>query len=151
MQVFGTQKLLAAAINDMLGEPTPPREDISINVLGINHFTWLDAASWQGQDLFPLYREFADKHYTDGWKDKELENWMTKDAVFRSRHRVKFDLFRRFGLIAAAGDRHLAEFMPASWYLKNPGSRGGLGFWPGFRLTGASRIATSSNNKPNAW
>lgn len=119
-EVFGTQKLLAAAINDMLGEPTPPREDISINVLGINHFTWLDAASWQGMDLFPLYREFADKHYTDGWKDKELENWMTKDAVFRSRHRVKFDLFRRFGLIAAAGDRHLAEFMPASWYLKNP-------------------------------
>jgi alpha-galactosidase/6-phospho-beta-glucosidase family protein len=33
---------------------------------------------------------------------------------------VKFDLFRKFGLIAAAGDRHLAEFMPLSWYLKNP-------------------------------
>lgn len=119
-EVFGTQKLLAAAINDMLGEPVPPREDIAINVLGINHFTWLDSASWRGLDLFPLYREFVDKHYATGWQDKELENWMTKDAVFRSRHRVKFDLFRRFGLIAAAGDRHLAEFMPSSWYLKNP-------------------------------
>jgi galacturan 1,4-alpha-galacturonidase len=30
---------------------------------------------------------------------------------------VKFDLFRRFGLPAAAGDRHLAEFLPASDYL----------------------------------
>ena len=37
-----------------------------------------------------------------------------------SSHRVKFDLFRRYGLIAAAGDRHLAEFMPGDEYLKDP-------------------------------
>jgi alpha-galactosidase len=30
------------------------------------------------------------------------------------------DLFRHFGIIAAAGDRHLAEFCPPSWYLRNP-------------------------------
>jgi alpha-galactosidase len=30
------------------------------------------------------------------------------------------DLFKRFGYIAAAGDRHLAEFCPADWYLSNP-------------------------------
>ena len=30
------------------------------------------------------------------------------------------DLFRRFGIIAAAGDRHLAEFMPGTEYLKDP-------------------------------
>ena len=29
-------------------------------------------------------------------------------------------MFRRFGQIAAAGDRHLAEFMNGAWYLKNP-------------------------------
>ena len=33
---------------------------------------------------------------------------------------VKMDLFRRFGIIAAAGDRHLAEFMPGTEYLKDP-------------------------------
>ncbi len=33
---------------------------------------------------------------------------------------MKFDLFRRYGLIAAAGDRHLAEFMPGDQYLKDP-------------------------------
>ena len=33
---------------------------------------------------------------------------------------VKFDLFRRYGVIAAAGDRHLAEFCPGDWYLQNP-------------------------------
>jgi len=30
------------------------------------------------------------------------------------------DLSKRFGLIAASGDRHLAEFCPPSWYLKDP-------------------------------
>jgi alpha-galactosidase len=30
------------------------------------------------------------------------------------------DLFRRYGLIAAAGDRHLAEFCPHPWYLASP-------------------------------
>jgi galacturan 1,4-alpha-galacturonidase len=39
---------------------------------------------------------------------------------FASAHRVKFDLYKKFGLIAAAGDRHLAEFLPNFWYLKSP-------------------------------
>ena len=39
---------------------------------------------------------------------------------FASAQRVHFDLFRRFGYIAAAGDRHLAEFMPGDMYLKDP-------------------------------
>lgn len=30
------------------------------------------------------------------------------------------DLFRRFGWIAAAGDRHLAEFCEGKWYLESP-------------------------------
>ena len=30
------------------------------------------------------------------------------------------DLFLRFGYIAAAGDRHLAEFCEGKWYLENP-------------------------------
>ena len=29
------------------------------------------------------------------------------------------DLFARYGYIAAAGDRHLAEFCPGDWYLKD--------------------------------
>ena len=35
-------------------------------------------------------------------------------------NRVKMDLFNRYGLVAAAGDRHLAEFMPGDEYLNNP-------------------------------
>ena len=36
------------------------------------------------------------------------------------RGKIKMDLFLRYGAIAAAGDRHLAEFCPGKWYLKDP-------------------------------
>ena len=42
------------------------------------------------------------------------------NSTFNCAHRVKFDLFRRYGAIAAAGDRHLAEFMPGGLYLRDP-------------------------------
>ena len=32
--------------------------DIHVNVLGINHFTWFDEASYKGIDLFPVYRDY---------------------------------------------------------------------------------------------
>ncbi len=39
---------------------------------------------------------------------------------FVSKEKVKMDLFKRFGYIAAAGDRHLVEFCEGKWYLENP-------------------------------
>ena len=39
---------------------------------------------------------------------------------FASAEKVKIDLFNRFGWIAAAGDRHLAEFCEGKWYLESP-------------------------------
>ena len=41
------------------------------------------------------------------------------NSHFNCAHRVKMDLFRRYGAIAAAGDRHLAEFT-APWYTATP-------------------------------
>lgn len=115
-EVFGTQKLLAAMLSDM-GYGKASREEIKTNVLGINHFTWIDQARWRGMDLFPLYQEFAQKYHESGFLIPGDEAW---DATpFRFAHRIKFDLFLRYGLIAAAGDRHLAEFLPP-WYLKDP-------------------------------
>ena len=88
-----------------------------MNVLGINHFTWFDYASYKGIDLFPVYRKYIDKHFEDGFEESD-NNWM--NSTFACAHRVKMDLFNRYGLIAAAGDRHLAEFMPGEMYLKDP-------------------------------
>ncbi|HCW53552.1 MAG TPA: alpha-glucosidase/alpha-galactosidase [Clostridium sp.] len=116
-EVFGTQKLLAEAINDIMHEEKVLREDIEINVKGINHFTWIDRASYKGIDLIPIYKKFADKYYEEGFDDGGDDNWMNNS--FKFAHRIKFDLFKNFGLIAAAGDRHLAEFVPGKWYLKD--------------------------------
>jgi alpha-galactosidase len=117
-EVFGTQRLLADMLRDLRGIEGVRRRDIEVNVLGINHFTWLDRAYYRGMDLMPLYAEFARKYYEEGYEGDEKGHWM--NSSFHSANRIHFDLFLRFGLIAAAGDRHLAEFMPGDWYLKDP-------------------------------
>ncbi|MGN1062669.1 MAG: alpha-glucosidase/alpha-galactosidase, partial [Candidatus Scatosoma sp.] len=53
-------------------------------------------------------------------------HWANKNFV--NNELVKFDLFRRYGLIAAAGDRHLSEFCPGRWYLENPETVEKFGF-----------------------
>ena len=116
-EVFNTQAVLAAAAGEALGIPAPQRRDIHVNVLGINHFTWFDKASYEGVDLFPIYRDFVERYYEDGFN---MPGKYWADSSFNCAHRVKFDLFRRYGCIAAAGDRHLAEFMPGSEYLRDP-------------------------------
>lgn len=116
-EVFGTQKVLAGIAEKELGIEKIQRQDIHVNVLGINHFTWFDYASYKGIDLFPVYRHYIENHFEEGFEEND-NNWM--NSTFSCAHRVKMDLFRRYGLIAAAGDRHLAEFMPGGEYLKDP-------------------------------
>lgn len=116
-EVFGTQHLLASMVEEKLGLSKVNRKEIKVNVLGINHFTWLDQASYQGIDLFPMYREFVDRYHEEGFEGSKKGHWLNDH--FASAQRVKFDLFRKYDIIAAAGDRHLAEFMPHSWYLKD--------------------------------
>lgn len=127
-EVFGTQKLLKNICEKMLGITDINRDEIHVNVLGINHFTWFSEASFQGVDLFHVYEAFINKNYEHGLIEDE-KHWM--NSSFASSNRVKFDLFRRFSWIAAAGDRHLAEFMPGDEYLKNPET---VKSW-GFKLT----------------
>ena len=124
-EVFGTQKLLAAMLEEMAGISGIPRQEIRTGVTGINHFTWLYSASYNGIDLMPMYREFTEKYKDEGYARGKDANWMNDS--FCCNHRVKFDLFRRYGLIAAAGDRHLVEFLPG-WYLRDPETVRSWGF-----------------------
>lgn len=118
-EVFSTQKLLSTVLEEMRGISGVERKDINVNVQGINHFTWLSSGYYRNIDLVELYREFVDKYYETGYeKLDEKDHWM--NSTFDCAHRVKFDLFRRYGSIAAAGDRHLAEFMPGKMYLADP-------------------------------
>ncbi len=117
-EVFSTQELLAAMLEDLYGIKDVKRDEIYVNVQGINHFTWLNRASYRMADLMPLYRQFVGKYYESGYIKDESDHWM--NSTFACAQRVKFDLFRRYGEIAAAGDRHLAEFMNGKMYLKDP-------------------------------
>jgi alpha-galactosidase len=142
-EVFNTQKLLATVLEwaKLALEGSIKREDINTRVVGINHFTWIDKASWKHIDVFPYYKQFVDTYAESGFRGAgaattfasggtggEDPNEAIRLAYFSSAERVKMDLFRRYGLIAAAGDRHLAEFCPHSWYLANPAQTESWGF-----------------------
>jgi alpha-galactosidase len=160
-EVFNTQKVLAAALEEAGLAPVGSikREEIKVNVLGINHFTWLDKAFWKDIDIFPYYQKFAQKYSETGFRGAGAATTFAAGSaandpdeterlrLFRSSERVKMDLFRRYGLIAAAGDRHLAEFCPHSWYLSSPEA---VEKW-GFALTPVSwRIANREKLKQMA-
>jgi len=115
-EVFGTQKVLVTALEDICGIKAEHRNEIKVNPIGINHFTWLTKAQYKNIDLFPIYAEFVEK-YVDGYTKNLDDNWF--NSFFESSQKLKFDLFRRYGYIAAAGDRHLAEFCEGTWYLKD--------------------------------
>ncbi len=50
-------------------------------------------------DLFPIYHKFAEEHYESGYEYGDTD-WM--NSSFACANRVKFDLFLRYGCIAAA-------------------------------------------------
>ena len=115
-EVFGTQRLLTWVVEELLGKKAT-RSEIKVNPVAVNHFTWLTSATYQGIDLFPYYAKYCEK-YADGLPAKPDNNWMNN--CFACAGMVTFDLFKRFGYISAAGDRHLAEFCPGKWYLESP-------------------------------
>jgi alpha-galactosidase len=125
-EVFGTQELLAQILRDRGLAEVASKDDIHVNVLGLNHFTWFDKASYRNLDLLEIYREFAREHYEKGFA---TDTKHLPDEVFSCTHRVKFDLFLKYGAIAAAGDRHLAEFLPGKLYLENPATVREWGFF----------------------
>ena len=128
-EVFGTQKLLARALEEICGIKGVDRAEIKVNVMGVNHFTWLTKAEYRNIDVFDVYRKLIEKHNNgdvEGFIDTTDKNWMNKS--FTSCELVKMDLFTRYGIIAAAGDRHLVEFCEGKWYLESPERVKEMGF-----------------------
>ena len=115
-EVFGTQKFLCEMVKEVFGVEAVDRHEIKVNPVAVNHITWLTKATYRNVDLFPYYKEFCRKH-KDGFGRGD-DNWMNN--AFAGAEKVKMDLFNKFGYIAAAGDRHLAEFCEGKWYLESP-------------------------------
>lgn len=119
-EVFHAQEFLCCVAHEILGVPRPNRREMVIDACGINHFTWITEANYDGRDMLALLPEFIDRFYDKGYCEHlGVKPDDFREDPFRYGNKVKMDLFRRFGVLAAAGDRHLVEFMDRSWYLKD--------------------------------
>lgn len=114
-EVYGTQQRLADLAARWFDVPAPPRKEIELEIAGVNHFTFASSARWRGNDLMPRLLDmvedpalFADRT-EQALRRKSEEKWFDSDGI------IAYDFLRSFGVMGAAGDRHLAEFVP--WYL----------------------------------
>ncbi|MBB4123220.1 alpha-galactosidase [Martelella radicis] len=115
-EVFHTQEMLGRWVRDHYKVDLPKRHDIVLDISGVNHFTFATRAMWNGQDILGEFEKslpaLSPEQLTKNALEREAEeNWF--DCDFR----VATDFLKRFGVLGAAGDRHLAEFVP--WYLKS--------------------------------
>ncbi|ELZ28088.1 hydrolytic enzyme lplD [Halogeometricum pallidum JCM 14848] len=112
-EVFKTQELFAEMAERYVEEAEDvSRDEIRVTVKGINHFTWVDEATWRDRDLFRyLDEELERRKPLFDREPGELDG----ESYWVNNQEVAFDLYDRFGVLGAAGDRHLAEFVP--WYL----------------------------------
>ena len=118
-EVFHAQDFLTCVLKETKGIACT-RRDIYTDACGINHFTWITEAKYGNIDLLALLPEFMDRFYEEGYYERPGARFAFRDDPFAYGNKVKLDLFRRYGALAAAGDRHLVEFVPGQWYAKNP-------------------------------
>lgn len=117
-EVFHAQEFLTLVLREVKGISVS-RKDIFTDASGINHFTWITEARYQNIDLLSLIPAFMEKYYEEGYFERG-DRFQFKYDTFAYGNKVKMDLYRKYGALGAAGDRHLVEFMPNTWYLKEP-------------------------------
>lgn len=120
-EVFGTQGFLASLAADQFNVRKIPRREIELEVAGINHFTWVSRATWKGHDLLSLLKKkLQSRGFRKTYSKKEMDAELRKAGGagwLVNHHEVTFELFERYSVLPAAGDRHLAEFVPG--FLRN--------------------------------
>jgi len=92
-----------------------PFEAVTCAVTGINHFPVLTSLEVDGADGFDILRKLVDEvggleSLTPSPGRTEAEPFSKLD--FARRHVFKLTLLDRWGTFPAAGDRHIAEFVP---------------------------------------
>lgn len=121
-EIYGTQRMFVFILEEKLGLKNIDRREIKVNPIGVNHFTWLTSVKYKNMDVLPIYKDAIEYSETEaGAKDRNTKIdglWVL--SHFSACNLVKMDLFKRYGVAAAAGDRHLAEFCPGKWYLESP-------------------------------
>jgi len=96
------------------------RNEIEANVQGINHFTFIDKLSYKDNDVMPIIKAFVElKNIRD---NKLWFRLLGPLRFFWNKNTVKLSFLKDKGILAAAGDRHLVEFLDEHEYLKNKNS-----------------------------
>jgi alpha-galactosidase len=95
-----------------------PMEAVTPTVAGVNHFPVLTALDVDGEDGFALLADMVEEAggvaaLAPHPGRPEAEKFSRLDFV--QRHALKLTLFDKWGALPAAGDRHIAEFVP--WVL----------------------------------
>jgi alpha-galactosidase len=92
-----------------------PAEALRPTVAGVNHFPVLTAIEVDGRDGFDIMREMVEE--AGGLEAlaphpgrPEAETFSRLD--FAQRHLLKLTMLEHWGALPAAGDRHIAEFVP---------------------------------------
>lgn len=85
------------------------RKDFDCVSVGVNHLPWIIRLRYNGRDAFPLLR----RALAEGRMPSNTEGPGTAlDRTLVGSNQVKFALFKSFGALPAAGDRHIVEFFP---------------------------------------
>ena len=111
-EVFGTQHFIAEQVAKWFDVPIPDRREIHLDITGVNHFTFATCAKWKGIDLMPNLKAMAsDPHTYEDLTDVATKR-ISEESWFDCNRVVALQFLRDFGALGAAGDRHLAEFVP---------------------------------------
>jgi alpha-galactosidase len=94
-----------------------PHTSIRPTVVGLNHFPVVTALEIDGADGFAMIRDMVAglgglEAQFPGPSRPEAEPFSAADFV--QRHLLKLTMFDRYGAFPAAGDRHVAEFIPSA-------------------------------------
>jgi alpha-galactosidase/6-phospho-beta-glucosidase family protein len=105
-----------------------PAEAIRPTVVGVNHLPVVVALDVDGDDGLEILREMVTEAgglaaLAPGPDREEAEPFSRLDFV--RRHLLKLTLLERWGALPAAGDRHVAEFLPS---VLTEGSGWGAGY-----------------------
>lgn len=111
-EVFHTQNFLAKKVSQWFGVATPDRREIKIDLTGVNHFTFVTKAFWQGHDLMAKLIEEVQDPATFADETEIAKERLTNEKWFDCDQKIALAFLRDFGALGAAGDRHLAEFVP---------------------------------------
>lgn len=119
-EVFHAQEFLTCVLKETRGIKVD-RSEIYTDASGINHFTWITEANYGNIDLLALLPEFEERFFEEGYFEREGQSrFAFLTDPFAYGNKVKMDLYNKYGALGGAGDRHLAEFLPNTWYLKDP-------------------------------